>query len=257
MIQPRVFRPFDMHREHKSFLATAELKVLIPIAARLPHWVTPDKLSAFGVLGAATTAVACVAAGVNLNFLYIGILGLVINWLGDSLDGTLARLRGIERPAYGFYVDLCSDVASHTMIIFGLGLSPLMHLSTALMALLGSIVLQFYDVLQLPISRVHQASHFGFGSTEIRLLIIGGFLLVLIFGQHSVNVIGPVTIFDVVGFTVFVVSAIGVVMAFWRDRSKFVQLDSVRVRVRSRENSRLCFCGIHQHRLSPIKEKSR
>ena len=216
----------EMRREHKSFLASAELKLLTFIALKLPDYVTPDKLSALGVIGAAMTAGACVASVMNIDMMYVAILGLMINWFGDSLDGTLARVRSIERPSYGFYIDLCSDLVSHSMIMFGLGLSSLMHLSTALMALLGSVFLQFYDLLQLPVSRVHRVSYFGLGFTEIRILISCGLMVVLLSGQRWVFLFNTMTIFDIGGVLVFVVSVIGVVSAFRRDRLKFARLDS-------------------------------
>ena len=228
-MQPPSGQSFHVSRVNDSFVASTERQVLAAIAASLPEWVSPDKLTVLGVLGGAITGISCLATYVNMNFLYIAVIGVVINWFGDSLDGSLARFRGIERKTYGLYVDRCSDVASHFMMLFGLGLSPLMHLNTALMALLGSLLVMFYELVKLPFSNTWQVAHFGWGPTEMRILIIGCFLIDACFGQPSIlTPVGSLTILDVLGLIVFVVGVSGVAAAFWVDRARFAKIDPPR-----------------------------
>ena len=216
---------FEVRRVNESILGASERRLLIAMAKRLPSWVTPDMLTAIGLLGGAITALGFVAINVSYNFVYVAALGLFIHWFGDSLDGTLARVRRIERPMYGFFIDNSADKASEIMIIFGLGLSPLMHLSAALMALLGIVLLRFYDLLQLPFSGVHQGSHLGCGGTETRILIIG----LALFGPLSINIpSGSVTLFDIAGVCTFIVGLSYVAAAFFVDRSRFALLDPER-----------------------------
>src|SRR5271165_4429975 len=230
-MQPPSGQSFHVSRVNDSFVASTERQVLAAIAASLPEWVSPDKLTVLGVLGGAITGISCLATYVNMNFLYIAVIGVLINWFGDSLDGSLARFRGIERRTYGPYVDQCSDVASHFMMMFGLGLSPLMHLSTALMALLGSLLVMFYELVKLPFSNTLQISHFGWGPTEMRIVIITSFLTVAWFGPPSIiTPVGAFTLMDGVGLIVFGVALFGVAAAFWVDRSRIAKMDPLQAR---------------------------
>src|SRR5271165_6301135 len=210
-MQPPSGQSFHVSRVNDSFVASTERQVLAAIAASLPEWVSPDKLTVLGVLGGAITGISCLATYVNMNFLYIAVIGVVINWFGDSLDGSLARFRGIERKIYGLYLDRCSDIASHFMMLFGLGLSPLMHLNTALMALLGSTLVMFYQLVKLPFSNTWEVSHFGWGPTETRLVIVACFLFIAWFGSPSiVTPVGDLTLMDGVGLVIFGVALVGV-----------------------------------------------
>ena len=92
-------------RIQTSVLNAAEKKVLVWLAQRQPAWVTSDFLTYTGVVGALVCAVGFVLAHIDKNYLWISSLGLVINWYGDSLDGTLARVRNAQRPVYGFFID--------------------------------------------------------------------------------------------------------------------------------------------------------
>ncbi|RBP17162.1 phosphatidylglycerophosphate synthase [Roseiarcus fermentans] len=213
-------------RIHNSMLSGPERRLLNWTVENLPEWVTPNMMTSLGVFGGAVVFFACVSANYNLKFAYVAILGLLLNWFGDSLDGSLARMRGLARPAYGFYLDQFADVASHFLLLFGLGLSPFMHLSPALMALLGSMLLMFYDLLQLPFSRTHQLAYFGWGPTELRIVIAAGFVFESGMGIHSVtSPFGTLTLFDLVGMIVFVVAVASVARAFLIDSPRFAALE--------------------------------
>ena len=114
-------------RIQTSILNAAEKKVLVWLAERQPRWVTSDFLTYVGVLGALICALGCVLSNIDVNYLWISSLGLVINWYGDSLDGTLARVRHIQRPIYGFFIDHTLDAITICIMCIGFGLSPAFH----------------------------------------------------------------------------------------------------------------------------------
>jgi phosphatidylglycerophosphate synthase len=123
-------------RINDSVLGVWERPALAWMAARLPAAVVPDQLTALGVLGALLTAAGFVLSRWSLSWLWLACVGLVLNWLGDSLDGTLARLRRIERPRYGFFIDHTSDMFCQTITFVSLGVSPLAHFGVACLGLI-------------------------------------------------------------------------------------------------------------------------
>ena len=122
-------RSVEATREPSFLLAKPEKRLLTWIAARLPRWILPDDLTALGVVAAIGVAVAYQVANDSLGWLWLASGLLVVQWFGDSLDGTLARVRKIERPTYGYYLDHLVDAIATAAIGIGLGLSPLMLLS--------------------------------------------------------------------------------------------------------------------------------
>src|SRR3954453_14318119 len=103
-------------REPNCLLARYEKRVLTAVARRLPRWVLPDDLTALGVAAAVGICIASIATNADHAWLWGASALLVVPWLGDSLDGTLARVRGIERPRYGYYLDHLVDAISTTCI---------------------------------------------------------------------------------------------------------------------------------------------
>src|SRR5215210_5071324 len=120
----------DAPREKRFLLACAEARALEWIARRLPRRLMPDHLTALGVVAAAGIAVAYVLSNESPLWLWAASALLVVHWLGDSLDGTLARVRGTQRPKYGYYLDHLVDAIATAVIGIGLGLSPHMLLAT-------------------------------------------------------------------------------------------------------------------------------
>jgi phosphatidylglycerophosphate synthase len=159
-------------RVHRSLLAAAEKRLLLRLAATLPAWVTPDGLTALGFLGAVIVFAGYLLSASDPSFLWLASLGLLIHWYGDSLDGTLARLRGIERPTYGFLVDQSVDVASDILIMAGLGLSPYVRLDSALLALIGYHALTIHSLVWHAVSGQHRISGAVVGPTELRLALV-------------------------------------------------------------------------------------
>lgn len=159
------------NRVNTSVLAAGEQIVLQAIVQRLPVWATPDHLTALGVLGAVLSAASFVLCNWSEVFLPLVVVGLFLNWFGDSLDGSLARHRGIERPRYGFLLDHSSDLIAQSLIVVGLGLSPYFTLSSALLVLALYMLMSSYTYLRVATHGVHRLSYGGLGATEFRILV--------------------------------------------------------------------------------------
>lgn len=210
-------------------ISTYERGLLENLARRLPLWTMPDQLTILGVLGSALAAVGLVASNVSLMFLWLAVLGLFLNWVGDSLDGTLARVRRIERPRYGFFVDHVSDIASQFLLVIGLGLSPLMRFDVALLALLGYLALSTYTYIKLHVTRSIQLTYFGIGPTEIRVLIGAGLVLAMIVDLPWIaSSFGPIGLFDAVGLILFAFALLSGVAMFVRDAKQLALADPAR-----------------------------
>ncbi len=169
-------------RINESFLALKERAALSALVRRLPHWATPDHLTAIGLGGAVLTLLSFVACRWSDVFLVGVVLGLFLNWFGDSLDGTLARHRSIERPHYGYFIDHSSDLIAQTLIIIGLGVSPFFTVASSLLVLSLYLLMSSYTYLRVVTESVHRLSYGGMGATEFRLLVAGWALFAAWFG---------------------------------------------------------------------------
>jgi len=161
-----------VQRVHASLLAAVEKRLLVQLAAATPRAISPDHLTALGVLGAAVCFAGYVTSDENPNFLWLASFGLLLHWLGDSLDGTLARVRGAERPKLGFLLDQCTDVVGDILIMAGLGLSPYARLDTALLALVGYHALAIHALVRHAVTGEHRISDNLVGPTELRLALV-------------------------------------------------------------------------------------
>jgi phosphatidylglycerophosphate synthase len=162
----------DAERRALSVLARFERWALPRIAASLPAWVLPDHLTLVGILAATVIAVAYALSNRSPAWLWVANAGLVVHWFGDSLDGTLARTRHIERPRYGFYLDHLTDAYSTFAIGLGLGLSPYMLLGTGLAIVTAYLVLSINVYLETHVFGVFRYGYGILGPTETRLLLI-------------------------------------------------------------------------------------
>src|SRR3954465_9885663 len=162
----------DAPRSKQFLLARPEQRVLEWIAARLPARVLPDHLTALGVLAAVGIAAAYVLSNGDRAWLWAASALLVVHWLGDSLDGTLARVRGIERPTYGYYLDHLVDAVATALIGLGLGLSPYLLLATGLVLVVTYLVLSINTYLETQAFGVFSLGYGRLGPTEARLGLI-------------------------------------------------------------------------------------
>jgi phosphatidylglycerophosphate synthase len=156
-------------REKTFLLARPEGRVLEWIARRLPAWVMPDHLTALGVLAAIGIAVAYGLSNQDPVWLWAASGLLVVHWLGDSLDGTLARVRRTERPRYGYYLDHLVDAIATALIGVGLGLSPYMLLATGLVVVIAYLVLSINTYLETNTLGVFSLGYGRLGPTEARV----------------------------------------------------------------------------------------
>lgn len=162
----------NAEREPNFLLANIEKKALRWMAARLPRWILPDDLTGLGVLAAIGICIAYQLSNDSVQWLWAVNILLIVHWIGDSMDGTLARVRNIQRPKYGYYLDHLVDAASTILIGLGLGLSPFMNLA------IGVMIVVMY--LAMSINVYLEAATFGnfsigyglIGPTEVRLVLI-------------------------------------------------------------------------------------
>ena len=197
-------------REHKSILADAEKRALIYIAGRLPRFINSDHLSALGLISMAGAG-ASFAAFPFSRWAALGVVVcLVANWFGDSLDGTLARVRQQLRPNYGFYVDHVIDVAGATLLLTGLAVSGLMHPLTACAMLVAYLLVSAETYLATHAAGIFRMSFLGFGPTELRILLAAGALKAAATAWVHVPVLGSVRLFDLGG----VIGSAGLILTF-------------------------------------------
>ena len=159
-------------RENDILLGFLERPALQWLAAHSPAWVTPDVLTWTGVAASVLIFISYGLTQFNRNFLWLASFGFLMNWLGDSLDGSLARYRHIERPRYGFLVDHWVDAISVVLIFLGLGISPYVDLLVASLALIGYLLLSIMVYLITYVTGVFQITNAKIGPTEVRVLAV-------------------------------------------------------------------------------------
>ena len=162
----------DHKRVNDIFLGPLERPALQWLAAHAPGWVTPDIMTITGIFGALVITIGYGLSQFHPAFLWLSTLGFIINWFGDSLDGTIARYRHIERPKYGFYIDHVSDVLTEIIIILGLGLTPYIRFSIASMLCIAYIAMSVLVYVRMNVMGEFKISYGKLGPTEVRLLAI-------------------------------------------------------------------------------------
>lgn len=186
----RINQQASLIRINNSLVGAVERKTLAWLVRRVPSRVTPDALTAFGIFGATLTLIGYVLTAQSPTFLWLASFGLVVHWLGDSLDGNLARFRKIERPKYGYFLDQSIDVIGNLLICVGMGLSPYVRMDVALFALAGYHALSIYSLVKACVSGEFHISLVGWGPTEMRLLIILMNTTIFFFGAPEVTLAG-------------------------------------------------------------------
>jgi archaetidylinositol phosphate synthase len=159
-------------REMTFLLAEPERRLLRWIAARLPRWMLPDHLTVLGVGGALLVGAGYALTGTHPGWLWLASGGLLVNWFGDSLDGTLARVREIERPRYGYYIDHMVDAINTAVIGAGIGLSPYVSLPIAMLLVILYLCLSINVYLESSVFGLFELGFGIFGPTEVRLLLV-------------------------------------------------------------------------------------
>ena len=216
-------------RLHRSLLAAPEKRALVWMAQRMPGRVNSDHLSALGLISMAGVGVsfwlagAYPAVGVPLAVVCLGL-----NWFGDSMDGTLARVRNQQRPRYGFYLDHVIDIAGTAMMLAGLALSGHMNPLIAAVTLAVWLMVMGESFLATWARSLFRMSFLWFGPTELRILIAAGALMLLGGGLVRPFGLGPWRLFDVGGVCasaglviVFVVNAVRNTVALYREETRW------------------------------------
>lgn len=162
----------DHKRVNDILLGPLERPALQWLSARMPVWITPDVCTAIGVLGTVIISLGYILSNMDRNFLWLASFGFVVNWFGDSLDGTLARYRHIERPKFGFFIDHTIDTFCQIMIFFGMGLSPYVSFNIASLALVGYLALGVLAYVRIIVAGEFKLSYGKLGPTEIRVIAI-------------------------------------------------------------------------------------
>ncbi len=155
-----------------TFTGSWEKKILKKLALALPAKVMPDHLTILGILATLISAAAYMLTWHSRWWLFLASFGFVLNWYGDSLDGTLARVRHIERERYGYFVDHIADSITTVIICFGLGISPYMQFEIGMLLAIGYLMLNIFVHTSAYTQGEFRISYMKFGPTEVRLAII-------------------------------------------------------------------------------------
>lgn len=197
MSDPKFVNGNPIDRIQENLLARVERRLLNRLCARMPSWVVPDILTAIGMLGAFVIFSGYVLSNLGDGWLWISIAGYFIHWFGDSMDGSLARYRKIERPRYGYFLDHSCDGLATTLVVVGIGLSHYVLLEVALVALAGYLLLSIHAFLLVRVLGEMKLSYAYAGPTELRVLLIILTLAMIAAGSQPV-LLGVLTWFDLV-----------------------------------------------------------
>ena len=213
-------------RQIQTFLGDPERRILRSVAARLPAAVKPDHLTLLGVLASVGIAVAYALSNESSLWLWAASALLVVHWLGDSLDGTLARVRGIERPRYGYYLDHLVDAVATACIGIGLGLSPHMLLITGVLVVVAYLVLSINTYLETQALGTFALGYGLVGPTEIRLLLVAINTTIALGVTPHVTVAGTVLgPLDLAGAAVIALMAVALVVRSARNLRELARLE--------------------------------
>lgn len=212
-------------RINDILLGPLERPALQWLAARMPPWMTPDKLTAIGTFGALVIFTGYVLTHSHKGYLWLASFGFLINWFGDSLDGTLARYREIERPKYGYFVDHTVDSFNEMIIILGLGLSLYMRFEIAALILIGYLLMSIFVFISTSVTGEFRISYGMLGPTEVRVIAVILNTLIFFFGNPTF-LVGQITlsVVDVAGGIVAVVLVSIYVFSSWKEAAKLHRL---------------------------------
>jgi archaetidylinositol phosphate synthase len=198
-------------RQHNSVLAAAEKRALIWIAQRLPYWINSDHLSALGLVAMAGAGASFwMAQSDPVAGAVLVVLCLLLNWFGDSLDGTVARVRNQQRPRYGYYIDHVLDLAGTAMLFAGVAASGYMSPVIATLVVAAFFLVSAETYLATHARGVFKMAFIGVGPTELRILLAAGALAVIDSPTVDVFGLGQARLWDIGG----VIGAAGMIMTF-------------------------------------------
>ena len=223
-------------RIQTSLLNGVEKKALTWMAELMPAWVTSDMLTIVGFVGALIIATGYALSNLNLNWLWLASFGFLVNWFGDSMDGSLARVRGTQRKTYGFFIDHNVDVINETIMFVGVGTSPLVNMSFAMAALVAYFMLSVYVYIDCHLKGEMRLTYASLGPTEFRLGVIivnTCFIFIPWLSEwkkpvtlfHNEFMIG---LFDYVAVLATVLVLIAYLSSFFKDIKYFSRIDPLK-----------------------------
>jgi len=185
----------SLTRVQRNLLAAGERRLLDKLCVAMPRWISPDRLTAIGMVGSLMIFAGYAASNWATAWLVVSLIGYALQWFGDSMDGSLARFRKIERPSYGYFLDHSCDGMTVLLILGGLGLSPYVRLDVALMALCGYLLLSVHAFLSAKVTGQLNLTYLAAGPTELRLMLIGLTLAMMLLGPAP-GAFGRISGFD-------------------------------------------------------------
>jgi phosphatidylglycerophosphate synthase len=216
----------DHKRVHDMLLGPLERPTLQFLAGKMPAWVNPDMLLGFGLFGSLITLISYWLTNFNSAFLWLASLGFMINWFGDSLDGTLARYRKIERPKYGFFVDHTADSLSTVMIFVGLGLSAYVRLDIAVLACIGYLLMMLLTYINTIVGGEFKISYGKVGPTELRIFAVIVNMIVFFYGNPLLRLpFGTISAFDLAILAIAVALFITFIVSSIKDAARWSIID--------------------------------
>lgn len=223
-------------RIQTSILNAAEKKVLVWLAERQPKWVTSDLLTWIGVAGSIVVALGYALSNYNITWLWLATAGYFMNWYGDSLDGTLARVRHTQRPIYGFYLDHDVDGITMAIMCIGAGLSDMLNLYIAMAVLVVYLLLSISVYINAHLKGEFKLTYAGMGPTEFRLIMmIVNTLFIYIaplreFTMH-IDILGKdvaLGSFDFIGIAILLILIIIHIVNFSQDARYYAKVDPLK-----------------------------
>lgn len=220
-------------RIQTSLLNPYEKVVLHALARRMPHFVTSDQLTGIGVLGAVFVLVGYALTTYGPAWLWLANAGFLLNWFGDSLDGTLARVRNQQRPLYGFYIDHNLDCVCAFLMVLGAGMSAYMSLTSALLIIVPYLLLDVFVMINAHLKNEFRLTFAKLGPTELRIIII--FVNMLFYfcaplrqwtcSIEFLNKSYSLSALDIVGIGISVCLLAIYSVSFWQDAKQYARID--------------------------------
>ncbi|MFN2158960.1 MAG: CDP-alcohol phosphatidyltransferase family protein [Anaerolineales bacterium] len=216
-------------RINDILLGPLERPALQWFAQHMPDWVMPDHLTLLGTFGAVIIFLSYWMTNFNPAFLWLASAGFFINWFGDSLDGTLARYREIQRPKYGFFVDHIVDAFNEALIFLGFGLSPYIQFEIASLLFIGYLMMSVLVYVRTCVKGEFVISYAGLGPTEMRVLAIIANTLFFFFGNPILTITGiELTVFDIVGFIIALALLVVFLISSYSQAKELARIDPVK-----------------------------
>lgn len=195
----------DHSRVINTLLGKFEKNFLFWLASKTPPCITSDQMTILGVVSSLFIALFYYLTNYSKYFLWAASFCFILNWIGDSLDGTLARYRKKERPKYGFFIDHTLDVISEMSVFMGIGLSPYINFEYALLALIGYLILSVYVYVKTFVTGIFQLSFGKLGPTEMRVFIIILNAILFYFGALEFSIFSyKLNLLNLVGLFLFI-----------------------------------------------------